>query len=104
MKQYMLKKPTKRGFKVWVRSDSMNGYVCQIKFYMGKQGNTAEVGLGGNIVTRLTRALVGQHFAVNMDNFFTSIALFQKLLKDKIYATGTLAVIGRNSHKIFLTR
>ena len=27
MKQYMPKKPTKRGFKVWVRGDSSNGYV-----------------------------------------------------------------------------
>ncbi len=61
-----------------------------MELYTGKQGNTTEVGLGGNVVTRLTRALVGQHFAVYMDKIFTSIALFQKLLEDKIYATGTL--------------
>ena len=29
MKQYMPMKPTKRRFKVWVRADSENGYVCQ---------------------------------------------------------------------------
>ena len=33
MKQYMPMKPTKRGFKVWVRSDAKNGYMCQMDFY-----------------------------------------------------------------------
>ena len=70
MKQYMPMKPTKRGFKVWVRDDSENGYVCQLKCYTGKQGSRVEVGLTGNVVTRLTRDLVGQHYAVYMDNFF----------------------------------
>ena len=33
MKQYMPMKPTKRGFKVWVRADNENGYVCQFECY-----------------------------------------------------------------------
>lgn len=99
MKQYMPKKPTKRGFKVWVRADSVNGYVSQFEVYTGKQGDTVEVGLGGSVVTRLTRALVGQHYHVYMDNFFSSIPLFKKLLTDNIYATGTL----RTNRKMFPT-
>ena len=90
MKQYMPKKPTKRGFKVWVRADSVNGYVCQYEVYTGKQGSTKEVGLGGNVVVRLTRDLVGRSYHVFVDNFFSSIDLFLQLLSDKIYATGTL--------------
>ena len=97
MKQYMPMKPTKRGFKVWVRADSSNGYVCQFQCYTGKAGNTSEVGLGGNVVTTLTRELVGKNYSVYMDNFFSSIGLFQKLLDDKIYATGTL----RSNRKMF---
>lgn len=97
MKQYMPKKPTKRGFKVWVRSDSANGYVCQLQCYTGKQSGGTEVGLGANVVTRLTRDLVGQHYAVHVDNFFSSIPLFQKLLGEGIYATGTL----RTNRKLF---
>ena len=73
-----------------MRSDSMNGYVSQMKFYTGKADNKPEVGLGGNVATRLTRGIVGQHFSVYMDNFFTSIPLFRNLLDDSIYATGTL--------------
>jgi len=37
MKQYMPKKPTKWGFKVWVQSDSRSGYIHQMEFYTGKK-------------------------------------------------------------------
>ena len=33
LKQYMPQKPIKRGFKVWVRADSTNGYVSQFQVY-----------------------------------------------------------------------
>ena len=57
-----------------------------------------EVGLGGNVVTRLTRDLVGQFYHVFMDNFFSSITLYRQLADD-IYATGTL----RSNRKLFPT-
>ena len=85
----MPKKPTKPGFKVWVRAASANGYVSQFEFYTGKQGSNVEVGLGGNVVTRFTRDLVGKFYHVFMDKFFSSVALFRRLLADDIYATGT---------------
>lgn len=98
MKQYMPMKPSKLGFKVWVRADSANSYVCQFQCCTGKAGNTTEVGLGGNVVTTLTRELVGKNYSVYMDNFFSSIELFQRLLDGNIYATGTL----RSNRKNFL--
>ena len=52
MKQYLLMKPVKRGFKIWVQAAT---YVCELECYTGKRGNTTEVGLGGSVVTRLTR-------------------------------------------------
>ena len=99
MKQYMPKKPTKRGFKVWVRADSSSGYVSQYEVYTGKQGGPTEVGLGGNVVTKLTRDLMGKFHHIFVDNFFSSIKLFQQLQKDDIYATGTL----RSNRKLFPT-
>ena len=36
LKQYMPKKPVKRGFKVWMRADAVNGYVCEMDVYTGK--------------------------------------------------------------------
>ena len=52
MKQYMPKKPVKRGFKVWVRADSVTGYFCDFNVYVGKPSDctTTEVGLGERVV------------------------------------------------------
>ena len=33
MKQYIPLKPTKRGFKVWVRADPVTGYFCDLSFH-----------------------------------------------------------------------
>ena len=69
MKQYLPMKPVKRGFKIWVRADSHNGYICQFECYTGRKGDTTEVGLGGSVVTRLTRDLVGKNYHIYMDSF-----------------------------------
>ena len=37
LRQYMPLKPTKRGYKVWVRADSKSGYVYQFDIYTGRQ-------------------------------------------------------------------
>ncbi len=97
MKQYMPKKTIKRGLKIWMRSDSTNGYVCQFQVYTGKEGDKADVGLGGKVVTALSRDLVGKNYHLYMDNFFSSIPLFHQLLDDGIYACGTL----RSNRKFF---
>ena len=39
-------KPVRRGFKVWVRADSINGYICDFAVYTGKEG-VVEKDLGG---------------------------------------------------------
>ena len=56
MKQYMPKKPVKRGFKVCVRADSVTGYFCDFSVYIGKpsDGTTTEVGLGERVVLQLS--------------------------------------------------
>ena len=78
-------KPVKRGIKVWVRADSHNGYFSQFDVYRGKGSNTSpELGLGGSVVKQLMRPLVGKYHYVFMDNFFTSPALFDVLLRDGI--------------------
>ena len=46
MKQYVPLKPTKRGFKVWVRADSVTGYICDFNVYVGQETTVAEEGLG----------------------------------------------------------
>ena len=55
----MLMKPVKRGFKVWVMADAINGYFCTFAVYVGRpaDGRGAEVGLGKRVVLPLTERL-----------------------------------------------
>ena len=50
--------PVKRGFNVWVRADGVNGCVCEFEVYTGKTDGEMELGLGGNVVKRLTRNII----------------------------------------------
>ena len=89
-------KSVKRGFKVWVRADSHNGYVCEFECYTGKKGDTTEVGLGGSVVTRLIRDLVGKSYHIFIESFFSSVSLYKRLLAENIYCMGTLRSNRRN--------
>ena len=53
MKQYLPQKPVKRGINVWVRADSVNGYVSEFQVYHGKQGQ-GETSLGERVVKVLS--------------------------------------------------
>jgi len=72
MKQYMPKKPTKRGIKVWVLADSSNGYFSRIEIYTGKKGNTTENNLSSRVVKDLTQDFQQKYHHVFFDNFFNS--------------------------------
>ena len=91
MKQYLPKKPVKRGFKVWVMADSENGYFLDVQVYVGREccGNE-EKGLGKRVVLKLTEPLAGRHHHVFCDNFFSSPSLFIELLSRGTYACGTV--------------
>ena len=57
MKSNVPKKPIKRGFKAWVRADTVTGYVCEFDFYTGKGNNEREYSLGGSVVKKLAEKL-----------------------------------------------
>ena len=83
MKQYMPMKPIKRGFKMWCRNDSATGYLFQFDMNGGKQ--ESNVGsLGENVITQLSRSLVGTNMRLFSDNFFPSPPLIHKLKQKKI--------------------
>uniref|UniRef100_A0A0B6ZX71 PiggyBac transposable element-derived protein domain-containing protein n=1 Tax=Arion vulgaris TaxID=1028688 RepID=A0A0B6ZX71_9EUPU len=93
LKQYNPMKPIKRGYKIWCRAD-MTGYVYEFEIYQGKSQDTnnskARFGLGGSIVDRLTHSLRGCGYVVMMDNYFTSVELFEHMKANKIFACGTV--------------
>ena len=57
LKQYMPKKPLRRGFKVWMLADSHTGYVSSFEVYTGKNGDTVETGLGASVVKTLCQPI-----------------------------------------------
>ena len=91
LKQYIPKKPIKRGIKVWVLGDSRNGFFSELEVYTGKEGS-GETELGGRVMSTLTRNLVGKHHHVFFDNLFTSPKLLEDLLGDGIYSCGTARI------------
>lgn len=97
MKQYLPLKPIKRGFKMWVLGDAINGYFCDIIPYVGATHGSPCTGLGEKVVTELTTPLFGKYHQVYCDNYFTGIPLFQNLLSNQTYACGTI----RTNRKFF---
>ena len=90
LKQYMSKKPIKRGFKIWMRADSDSGYVSKYEVYQGKTGSTVEKGLGAKDVMRLTEDIHKKYHHVYFDNFFTGLDLMLNLLRCGTYSCGTM--------------
>ena len=86
MKQYLLMKLVKRGFKVWVRADSITGYFCDFEVYVGRtsEGTTTEVGLGERVALQLTDTLRGKNYQIFSDNYFTTAHLLNTLLTHSV--------------------
>lgn len=90
MKQYIPMKPIKRGFKVWVCSCAVTGYMMSLEVYTGKASDgSTTLNLGERVVTTLSRSFEGLFYCIFFDNFFSSIPLM-KILRDKgLFACGT---------------
>lgn len=88
MKQYMPKKPIKRGYKVWARCDSETGYLHQFNVYSGRcETNKDGVrGLCYKAVMELCRTVQA---LLAFDNFFTSLPLMEMFHQRKIYSVHT---------------
>lgn len=88
LKQYLPKKPIKRGYKVWVLADK-NGYCQRFQIYTGKSDDS-EKSLGARVVKNLLDGLENKHHLVYFDNFFNSVELLEDLKKKNIHACGTV--------------
>ncbi|CAH1974181.1 unnamed protein product [Acanthoscelides obtectus] len=89
LKQYLPKKPIKRGYKVWVLADK-TGYCWNFEIYTGKVGNETEKNLGARVVKSLTAQVINKNHRIYFDNFFSSVKLMQDLLDLKLFATATV--------------
>lgn len=102
IKQYMPKKPIKRGFKVWMRCND-SGFASQFEIYSGKR-EVVEKHLGENVVKRLTESLYGKNHKLFMDNFFTTYELFRFLETKNIYSCGTVILSRKNMPKTLIAQ
>ena len=73
---------------MWALGDSHNGFFQQFQVYTGKVGR-GEKQLGQRVVKELTQHLKEKYHHVYFDNFFTSEALLEDLLRVGIYSCGT---------------
>ena len=90
MKQFILLKPIKKGFKMWCRNVSTTGYLFHFDIYTGKKENR-EGRLGENVVMQFFKSLVGTNFRLYFENFFTTPSLISKLKENQIYSCGTVS-------------
>jgi len=89
--QYMPKKPTKWGIKVWVCADAKTAYATRFIIYTGKDNDdNSGKRLGYRVVMKLLQPYLGKHYKVYFDNFYTSPELCSDLLKKKTYSSGTV--------------
>nr|XP_047141031.1 piggyBac transposable element-derived protein 3-like [Hydra vulgaris] len=93
IKQYLLKKPTKWGFKLWGRS-GFSGFLYDFDVYQGKEMESSKAstyGVGASVVLNMLSSLPsGHNFKVFADNFFTSLTLLDVLKERAIWFVGAI--------------
>ena len=89
LKQFMPNKPIKRGFKVWCRCDSHNGFTCSFQVYLGAT-DSAEKELGIRVTLDVCQDILNKGFHIYCDNFFACPQLAARLAKEKTYCIGTV--------------
>ena len=80
IKQYQPLKPIKRGFKVWCRAGSDNGYISNLAVYTRKVDEYTK-NLGYKVVKILCKDTFNKCYEVYFDNYFSSVHLAVDLLE-----------------------
>ena len=88
--EYIPKKPTRFGIKVWVLAEAKTGYVLDFDIYTGAEADPVKKGLGYRVVMKLMEQYQGKGHCVFIDNFYTSPQLLLDLLAHSTYCVGTV--------------
>lgn len=89
--QFLPKKPTRFGIKVWVNAEASTGYTLGLQVYTGaEEGSSGKMGLGYRVVMALMELYQQKNHCLYIDNFYTSPQLLLDLLDKGIYCTGTV--------------
>ena len=89
--QYIPKKPTKWGIKIFVNSESFTGYVLAYDIYTGGSCSDDRGSTHATVMKPMQKYLNKGH-ALFTDNFYTSPLLYQDLLNNGTFACGTVRI------------
>ena len=88
--QYIPIKPIKRGIKLFCRNCSKTGYLYDAQVYLGRQGNKQAKGVYDRVILDLTKSLEGNSHTLYVDNLYSNVPLYLKLLERRVYCCGTV--------------
>ena len=89
--QYIPKKPTKWGIKVFVNAESSSGYVLKHQVYAGSScASEDDTSTTHGIVMNLMEKYLNKNHKLFTDNFYTSLLLCQELNDKGTYLCGTV--------------
>ena len=86
----MPSKPGCYGISSWVLANSATHYGYNIIPYLVKEGDKAATNLGANFVKDLATNIFGSRRNITCDRYFTTVALFEELLQNRLTAVGTV--------------
>ena len=89
-RQFIPIKPGRFGIKAFTLAESTSGYVLGSKVYTGKEANVVQKDLGKRAVMLLMEPFLDKGYYVFMDNYYTSVGLFEELEGRKTLACGTV--------------
>ncbi|XP_068714167.1 piggyBac transposable element-derived protein 4-like [Montipora foliosa] len=88
--EFIPSKPGRFGIKAFTLAESTSGYVLGSKVYTGKEAGVVQKDLGKKAVTSLMEPFLGKGYYLFMDNYYTSVGLFEELEERSTLACGTV--------------
>ncbi|XP_015776889.1 PREDICTED: piggyBac transposable element-derived protein 4-like [Acropora digitifera] len=88
-KQFIKDKPARFGLKLFTLADADNGYVLSYKVYTGKDNAAVACGLAKRVVLELAEPFFNKGYNIFMENYYTSVDLFEDLYTHGMQACGT---------------
>ena len=89
-RQFIPSKPGRFGIKAFTLAESTSGYVLGSKVYTGKEAGVVQKDLGKKAVMSLMEPFLGKGYYLFMDNYYTSVGLFEELEERSTLACGTV--------------
>ena len=89
-RQFIPINPGRFGIKAFTVAESSSGFLLNSKIYTGKEGDGVKRDLGRKAGMSMIEPYLDKGYYVFMDNYYTSVTLFEELEERKTLACGTV--------------